>query len=100
MNKLLELFIPAVTSGPHSSPVTWLLIPTSVAQAVKNPPAMHEMPVFWPGESHGQRSLAGYSPRGHKESDVTEQPSLSVRNLLRGLVIPQGGRARQGDSQQ
>ena len=24
------------------------------------------------GESHGQRSLAGYSPWGHKESDVTE----------------------------
>ena len=25
-------------------------------------------PVFLPGESHGQRSLAGYSPWGHKES--------------------------------
>ena len=100
MNKLLELFIPAVTSGPHRSPVTWLLIPTSVAQTVKNPPAMQEMPVFWPGEFQGQRSLAGYSPRGHKESDVTEQLSLSVRKLLRGLVIPQGGMAREGDSQQ
>ena len=30
-------------------------------------------PVFLPGEFHGQRSLAGYSPLGHKESDVTEQ---------------------------
>ena len=29
-------------------------------------------PVFLPGESHGQRSLAGYSSRGHKESDMTE----------------------------
>ena len=29
-------------------------------------------PVFWPGEFHGQRSLAGYSPWGHKESDTTE----------------------------
>ena len=28
--------------------------------------------VFLPGESHGQRSLAGYSPWGHKESDTTE----------------------------
>ena len=61
---------------------------------------MQEMPVFWPGEFQGQRSLAGYSPRGHKESDVTEQLSLSVRKLLRGLVIPQGGMAREGDSQQ
>ena len=29
-------------------------------------------PVFLPGESHGQRSLAGYSPLCHKELDVTE----------------------------
>ena len=29
-------------------------------------------PVFFPGESHGQRSLLGYSPWGHKESDTTE----------------------------
>ena len=28
--------------------------------------------VFLPGESHGQRSLAGYSPWGRKESDMTE----------------------------
>ena len=28
--------------------------------------------VFLPGESHGQRSLAGYSPLGHKESDTNE----------------------------
>ena len=27
------------------------------------------------GKSHGQRSLAGYSPWGHKELDTTEQPS-------------------------
>ena len=30
------------------------------------------MPAFWPGESHGQRSLAGYRPGGCKESDVAE----------------------------
>ena len=53
-----------------------------VAQTVKNPPAMQEtwvrslgredplekgmasIPVFLPGESHGQRSLVGYSPWG------------------------------------
>ena len=33
-------------------------------------------PVFLPGESHGQRSLVGYSPWGHKESDATQWPSL------------------------
>ena len=30
-------------------------------------------PVFLPGKSHGQRSLVGYRPWGHKESDTTEQ---------------------------
>ena len=30
-------------------------------------------PVFLSGESHGQRSLVGYSPWGHKELDVIEQ---------------------------
>ena len=29
-------------------------------------------PVFLPGESHGQSSLAGYSPWGRKELDTTE----------------------------
>ena len=28
--------------------------------------------VFLPGKSYGQRSLAGYSPWGHRESDTTE----------------------------
>ena len=54
---------------------------------VKNLPALQEIwvqllgledplkegttPVFLPGEAHVQRSLAGYSPWGHKESDMT-----------------------------
>ena len=32
----------------------------------------HPTPVFLPGESHGQRSLVGYSPWGLKELDTTE----------------------------
>ena len=61
-----------------------------VAQLVKNPPGMRETwvrSVGWedPLEEgmatnssilawriHGQRSLAGYRPQGHKESDTTE----------------------------
>ena len=34
--------------------------------------AWQPTPVFLPGESHGQRRLVGYSPWGHKESDMTE----------------------------
>ena len=30
-------------------------------------------PLFLPGESHGQKSLAGYSSRGHKKQDTTER---------------------------
>ena len=62
------------------------------AQMVKNPSAMWETGVcslgqedplekgmathsFLPGQSHGQRSLAGYSPRGCKESDTTDRPT-------------------------
>ena len=57
---------------------------------VKNLPAMKETwmgkipwrkeclttPVFLPGESHGQKRLVGYSPWGHKKSDMTEQLSM------------------------
>ena len=35
-------------------------------------------PVFLPRESHGQKSLVGYSPWGCGESDKTEQLSLHV----------------------
>ena len=33
---------------------------------------MTTTPVFLPGESHGHRSLVGYSPWGHKKSDGKE----------------------------
>ena len=34
--------------------------------------AWQPTPVFLAGESYGQRSLAGYSPWGHEESDTIE----------------------------
>ena len=61
-----------------------------MAQRLKRLPAMQETqvrslgredslekgmattPVFLPGEFHGQRSFAGYSPWGPKELDMTE----------------------------
>ena len=33
---------------------------------------MATTPVLLPGKFHGRRSLVGYSPWGHKESDTTE----------------------------
>ena len=68
----------------------WSIYGFPVAQMVKNLPAMEETQVlflgqenalkegmattsaFLPGEFHGLKSLAGYSPWGHKEWDPTE----------------------------
>ena len=41
-------------------------------QSIRFNRAWQPTPVFLPGESQGQRSLAGYSPWGHKESDMIE----------------------------
>ena len=42
----------------------------------KIPRRRADNPVFLPGEFHGQRSLVGYSPQSHKESDTTEGLTL------------------------
>ena len=36
------------------------------------------LPVLLPGKSHGQRSLAGYSPWSHEESDMTEHAGMHI----------------------
>ena len=43
-------------------------------------------PAFLPREFHGQRRLAGYSPWGHKESDMTEQLTLSLIYIHKCIV--------------
>ena len=42
--------------------------------------------VFLPGEFCGQRSLVGYSPWGHKESDTLEQLTVSLSLLICVMV--------------
>ena len=42
----------------------------------------HPTPVFLPGESHGQRSLAGYSSWGFKESDITDATYHTRRHTM------------------
>ena len=44
-------------------------------------------PVFLPGESHGQRSLAGYSPLGCIESDMTEETAQTTVNMQSSLTM-------------
>ena len=44
--------------------------------------------VFFPGGSHGHKSLAGYDPWSHQESNMTEhtQPSWPSLSSLNGLL--------------
>ena len=42
-------------------------------------------PIFLPGKSHGQRSLAGFSPWGCKESDTTER--LTQTHTLNNTLL-------------
>ena len=49
--------------------------------------AMHSSTIAW--KSHGQRSLVGYGPWGHKESDTTER-----LHLLTDLLMKVGARSR------
>ena len=46
------------------------------------------MTIFLPGEVHGKRSLEGHSPWSHKESDMTEQLTLSLYFILHTKVQP------------
>ena len=39
--------------------------------------------VLLPGKFHGQRSLVGYSPWGHKESDTTERLHFHFLSILK-----------------
>ena len=39
------------------------------------------IPVFLPGKIHGQKSLMGYSPWGHKDLDMTEYITSLIMNL-------------------
>ena len=41
---------------------------------------MQPTPVLLPGKFHEQGSLVGYSPWGHKESDMTEQLTHTQRD--------------------
>jgi len=43
--------------------------------------AWQPTPVFLPGETHGQRSLVGYSPLGGKQSDISEATSRACKYI-------------------
>ena len=85
------------------SDLTLQITVVQLTQSVKSQPAMQETketwvqslgqedprrrkwqldPVFFPKKSHGHRNLAGYSPRDHRESDMTEKILLDLENPM------------------
>ena len=80
------------SAGEGIGHLLWYSWPSLMAQLVKNLPAMQETlvgslgwedpwrrerlptPLFWLGEFHGL-----YSPWGHKELDMAEPLSLSIK---------------------
>ena len=98
-NSLEIIGLPRWEGGSKSSPpqpyLNFAPMFHETDQTVKSPPAMQETQahslvgkipwrrewlltsVFLPRESHGQRSLVGYSLWGHKELDMTEWLTLS-----------------------
>ena len=44
--------------------------------------------IFLPGESHGQRSLVGHSPKVHKESDRTEGTEHACTHMSNSTCDP------------
>ena len=93
----LTIFYCSWYGYPHWLTLIWTSL---VAQIIKSSPVMQESqvqslnwedtlgrkwqptPVFLPGEFHGQWSLAGYSPRGCKEMDITERVSLNINMVI------------------
>ena len=109
------LYIGATWEAPSGFAAGLQFFP--VAQTVKNLPEMQEMgvrslgwedplerewqptPVFLPGESHEQRSLAGYSPWGCKKVGTQFNNKMKLVNLLtkrvkRKLRDPEGSSCR------
>ena len=56
--------------------------PGSIPGLGRSPAGGHGNPLLYAclENPHGQRSLAAYSPWGHKESDITERLSMATKS--------------------
>ena len=90
-NFLLHLVVVTIVHTPHSLIMgsRWLNGKEATCQCrrcefspwvgkIRWRRAWQPTPVFLPGEFHGQRSLAGYNPWGHKELATAEWMSMHV----------------------
>ena len=69
-------YSPGVTESNMTEQLILAMFTFGSENRFKNVPfwrrAWQPTPVFLPGEFHGQRSMAGYSPRGLKETQFTQ----------------------------
>ena len=54
----------------------------SIPGSGRSPAALAAHSLLLPGKSHGQRSLVGYSPCSHKESDIAETTEYTHINFM------------------
>ena len=54
----------------------------SIPGSGRSPGGGNGNPVFLPGKFHGQRSLAGYSPWGRRESDTTDHTDRDTKRSI------------------
>ena len=75
---LLQGIFPTQESNPGLLHCRWILnhLSHQATSMQEDRSQWQPTPVFLPGESHGRRSLVGYSPQGPKESDTTERCHL------------------------
>ena len=62
----------------------------SIPGSGRSPGGGQPTPAFLPGEFHGQRSLVGNSPWGHKESATTEQLTNQLGPIICGNLLSCG----------
>ena len=90
-------------SGVKNSPAGQETREMSVRSLSQEHPLEEEKaptPVFLPGESHGQRSLAGCSPKRYKQLDTAEQLSAPAPEQLpcMGVGVTSGTRGTESAS--
>ena len=76
VNYFFPLWLLAFPGGPEVKASAWNAGDVgSIPGSGRSPGEGNGNPLQypWPGESHGGRSLVGYSPRVRKESDTTER---------------------------
>ena len=62
--------------GQGAQATLWLWCPSTIIKDIAHRGFLGSpIPVLLLGKSHGQRSLLGYNPWGHKESDTAEKLS-------------------------